>query len=669
MDASEKVVGFKEGLCLIRQQPVIPLVSPRRKKNCRTLFNKICAFDIETTNVDEIEHSFIYHWQFQWGFDFTIIGRTVQELEFFFDDLNDYLCHIGLTLPIFVHNLSFEFQFLSGIMDFQRENVICMDSRKVLQASHGGLEFRCSYLQTGMSLEKLTREYNVKHGKLSGENYNYSKYRSSSYIMGPLELEYALNDVRGLVEAMYYRMKATDDDLYSLPHTKTGYVRRKALEKLGGYIRSNKRKQDYEIYTYLRRAFRGGNCHANRYYTGMILENVKSYDRVSSYPEVMVNKEYPNCEWSEEPPYSFDVFLENGYAMLFEIRMDDVRLKDDFWPIPYISLSKCTEVGTDVILDNGRILECRHLKTVLTDVDYRIICDEYEFTPTITRLWVCNYEKLPPPLISLVLELFENKTRLKGVEGREDDYRMNKEDLNSTYGMCVQDPGKKKYVYEGGFVLDDTPEIEQYENYIKNTPLLYAWGVWIAAHARAELEKGIRRSLYTCVYVDTDSVKCISNTNFDGINADYYILSEMNGGIAYDKKGVKHVLGVFEEDGDYQKFITFGAKKYAYISEGEITTTIAGVNKKKGGKEVIKKGGFDKLGEGFIFTESGGTESVYNDVTEPFFYKGELINKNIYMRDSTYTISLTDDYKAIIEVCSRNREILKHRLKQNNIIE
>ena len=32
-----------------------------------------------------------------------------------------------------------------------------------------------------------------------------------------------------------------------------------------------------------------------------------------------------------------------------------------------------------------------------------------------------------------------------------------------------------------------------------------------------------------------------------------------------DKKGKPHLLGVFDNDGNYDKFITQGAKKYAYI--------------------------------------------------------------------------------------------------------
>lgn len=48
-----------------------------------------------------------------------------------------------------------------------------------------------------------------------------------------------------------------------------------------------------------------------------------------------------------------------------------------------------------------------------------------------------------------------------------------------------------------------------------------------------------------------------------------------------DKKGIRHILGVFEEDAKYEEFITQGAKKYAYKQDGEIHITVSGVPKKR----------------------------------------------------------------------------------------
>ena len=57
---------------------------------------------------------------------------------------------------------------------------------------------------------------------------------------------------------------------------------------------------------------------------------------------------------------------------------------------------------------------------------------------------------------------------------------------------------------------------------------------------------------------------------------------------------------------------------------------------------------------GFVFSEAGGTESVYND--EPEIRKAEregkpiFITPNIVIRDSTYTLGITAEYSALLDV-------------------
>lgn len=46
-------------------------------------------------------------------------------------------------------------------------------------------------------------------------------------------------------------------------------------------------------YTALKKALRGGDTHANRYYAGLILPNLRSRDIGSSYPFVMCARKMP----------------------------------------------------------------------------------------------------------------------------------------------------------------------------------------------------------------------------------------------------------------------------------------------------------------------------------------------------------------------------------------
>ena len=124
------------------------------------------------------------------------------------------------------------------------------------------------------------------------------------------------------------------------------------------------------------------------------------------------------------------------------------------------------------------------------------------------------------------------------------------------------------------------------------------------------------------------------------------------GRIAVDPKGEVHYMGVYEDDGHYTKFATLGAKKYCYqFEDGKTHCTISGVNKKKGGAELDKHGGIEAFKENFVFAEAGGTESVYNDDADiNLLIDGhELhVTANVLIKDSTYTLGITEEYRRII---------------------
>ena len=130
----------------------------KRKKGNQSTSQKyyykdiITAFDIETTYIKEIDNSVMYIWQWQLGDNCTVVGRTWYEFKRFINTLMDHLDK-DEKLVVYVHNLFFEFQFLSGILEFLPDDVFAVERRKVLKATYKGkIEFRCSYLQTNMSL-------------------------------------------------------------------------------------------------------------------------------------------------------------------------------------------------------------------------------------------------------------------------------------------------------------------------------------------------------------------------------------------------------------------------------------------------------------------------------------------------------------------------------------
>ena len=106
-----------------------------------------------------------------------------------------------------------------------------------------------------------------------------------------------------------------------------------------------------------------------------------------------------------------------------------------------------------------------------------------------------------------------------------------------------------------------------------------------------------------------------------------------------------------EPEQPYDTFKTLGAKKYAYTQGGKMHITIAGVNKTKGAEELEAAGGLDAMKEGFTFRRGGGTESVYRDnYHEEKMIEGHtlIITDCVCIKDSTYTLGLTYEYKEVL---------------------
>lgn len=666
MDASDRI----RFVLILRAEEFDPSVIGRagrlrkgRKKKARQYIDMITAFDIEASRLVEIEQSVMYIWQFQIGKDITVIGRTWPE---FFDLLMRIRDSIsdGAWLVIYDFNLSYEFQFLKGLYMFEPDEVFCMDSRKVLRCDmFGCFEFRCAYLLTNMSLAQFTRKMGVENQKLSGEEFDYSIVRYPWTTLTRKEMQYCINDVQGLVQALEKQMKQDGDDLSSIPATSTGYVRRdvkKAMRNGFNFRQLRKMLPDVEIYKHLREAFRGGNTMSNRYWTDMIVENVSSHDIVSSYPSSLLTERYPMTPFVRERAdvRVFRNLLKSGdIAILFRASFENIRLKDNLIGCPYIPRDKCRNLMS-FTNSNGRILRASHLEITLTDVDFRIILSMYDWDGMrILSMYSSVYHMLPQAFRDVVMKYYRIKTELKGSPEDSEDhqfYQKNKEKLNAVYGMTVEDIARDRMVFENGqYVREDRPLSELIEQSNRKAFSCYQWGIWCTAHSRKRLQDGIRlcgKYAENFVYTDTDSIKSINDVDFSELNEQLKQKAIKTRAVALDRKGVPHYMGVWEDE-DYpqpNRFKTLGAKKYVLDDGKNLHITIAGVDKRKGGKEL---GCLENFREGFVFSEAGGTDSIFNDDVD-FVIEREghklRITDNLVIRDSTYTISLTDEYRDIL---------------------
>lgn len=645
--------------------------------NRATYLDCVCAFDIETTRIPEIEQTVMYIWQFQIDLDYTVYGRTWESFKDFCTKLLDNMA-CDTTLCIYVHNLSYEFQFLRGVFDFAEDDVFCTDFRKILKCFlyNRRLEFRDSYIQTNMSLQRFLKSMNVEHQKL--QDFEYTEIRYPWTEMTALELEYCQNDVLGLVEALKAEMQRDNDNLYTIPVTSTGYVRRDVKKAMNSISRFYVQKivPDYPTYQLLSEAYRGGNTHSNRYHTGEILHNVHSYDRSSSYPDVLVNCEFPIRRFfhAGAVPYEElvnDIIKTRHKAVLFRCSVYDLELIDQFYGCPYLSKTKCRKI-IDGVFDNGRILSASYLETTLTDVDLAIMQDVYTFMMIPTDVYYSTYGKLPQPLIDETIKFYRIKTELKGIPGDDNklNYALNKAKLNSIYGMCVTNPCKPDIVFRGDGFYESTevdyPDILEKSN--RKAFVAYQWGVWISALARLRLHEALMLAHSDdseFVYCDTDSVKYQGHIDWKPYNEQRIADSIANGAYATDSQGITHYMGVFEPEDDYSEFCTLGAKKYVGRVNGKLECTIAGVNKKLGAEELEKAGGISAFKEGFIFTTAGGLQAVYNDAPEITQYTvdGHVIpiTSNVTLIPSTYTLGVTGEYEKLLQL---SREELDRLLRK-----
>lgn len=630
------------------------------------------TFDIETSAIPAIKQSFMYIWQAYDG-NKVILGRT-------WDSFREWIDRISLMVKakhpmamqvIYIHFLSHEFQYLSGIYDFTQDEVFATDKRKVLRAyMHGNIELRCSWFLSNMSLGQYTKKMKVKHPKLKGD-LDYKKMRYSDTEMDETELGYCVNDVVGLHECITEEMRIMKDNIMTIPLTSTGYVRRDVRNVTYKYRKTLIKKifPTFDVYKLLRQAFRGGDVHANRYYVGKILVNVHSMDRSSSYPDVDVNDKFPMTQFKmvEEPTKDkLDKYIKSGKACLFSVVLANVRLKDELEGAPYLAYDKCRGV-LGKALDNGRILSADVLETTVTDIDWDIITDMYEWDNiAINELYICEYGELPEEIKEVFRKYFRNKTELKGDAAQETFYNKSKNLLNAGYGMMAQCPVKQDILYtDNNFEEDDADEAELLSDYKENAFLVYQWGVWTTAHARHKLHEGRKMVGYNFVYCDTDSVKYVGEIDqkaLDRFNTESMERSERNGAYATNSRsGKTYYMGTFEDEGTYRRFRTWGCKRYAYEdSDGELHITTAGVSKEAGAKYLKKKGGIEAYEFGFVFKDCGRAAFTYND-TDYGCYEIDgrkiYITKNMYSEDTEYMMKYQPKYEELVK---KSQALLRH---------
>lgn len=571
----------------------------------------------------------------------------------------------------YVHNLAYEFQFLAGVYEFKNEQCFFAKPRKPIYCRcFDSIEYRCSYKLSNMTLAKYAQTLGAKTQKLSGAEFDYQKIRYPWTELTDYEKQYCINDVVSLVDCISIELKKGGDDLHTIPLTSTGFVRRECKAALQDCRRwlIEPMMPNVEQYKLLRAAFRGGNTHAAALtgYVGAVLDDVVSYDMSSCYPAQQLTKKFPMkpFKWLPVPVKLEQVahFIKSGYAVVAEYVFFDLELKNHKTPVPYLSLSKTNSSGFRC--DNGRVISAERCETVLTEIDQQIVRKQYNYSKiAITKCMVAKKDYLPEKYLQVIRGYYRYKTTMKRQAAQNDDvaylYMKTKNKLNGVYGMSAQDPIHANITFEGGKFYQSGYDNKKSVKALKTAPFPYQWGVYTTAYARAALQQGIDYAGDSVCYCDTDSIKTVRDVDYTTINAERQALAESRGAFADDSAGIRHYMGVYEPDGNYERFITQGAKRYAYESGGKIHIVVSGVthvkNPQTGNEYCIEQlGDLSKFAPPMKWEKAGGTTAVYNDnddfdYTDPETGLSVHVGRNVAIVNTTYEMKYEKDYGALLQ--------------------
>lgn len=331
----------------------------------------------------------------------------------------------------------------------------------------------------------------------------------------------------------------------------------------------------------------------------------KHFDFNSSYPYVMCSEKMPSGRWItcglRDLPTDEQM---DKYCYLMKIKFTKLKSRNFN---TYIQYSKCETISVNNKLDNGRVIEADELTLqYITELDWMTIREWYTWEDIeILDMKYCTKDYLPKELILYILELYGNKTSLKNVEGKEEEYKLSKTYINALFGMAITALCQADVIYDpedcsweigeltAQMVDEKLKKLRNWSKYEKRYFMNYSWGIWITSAARRNLcicMNALGDNGYDVLYNDTDSIFCLGNPDFTWYNelcdtklkkmCDHY---DIDFELTRPKtvKGVAKPLGYFDEEDDWEEFVTLGAKRYCLRNARthELELTVSGVNK------------------------------------------------------------------------------------------
>ena len=597
-----------------------------KHENKKMFYNVALTYDIETTKVLN-EHwnkkiaemykyfSYPFCWQAQFGnteCDFFIFARDAEDFFNMLDEVSDRVEHY---IPSFIHNDTFEYNNLKDYFHRRKDTrVVMRNASTPLFIEYGKFRFTCTAQLTHKSLDQLGKE--IGYEKLKGK-FDYSKPRHTETPLTAEEMNYCYRDVKVLFEyvkktTLAYKKKFKP---CSLPLALTGFTRDK-FKAEWKYTPTGRRVIEEctlseKEYLFTRKAFYGAYVGANPVILGKELTDILHCDLVSAYIAFMMLRGFPykiTRVCNIDPAMFMKRLYKDGLAIIADIKFNDVTLKKGHTPImQFYDMQngiKEDEDGNHYIDErfkyfvenglgeNGRLIQADSYRATLTDVDIKLFFDTYDVDSIqVYDYYVGTKRPLPYQVKKIILDLFEEKSKLKGVKGMEAEYQILKSQLNSIYGMSAE------LLFRDEYEIGDDLKIKKVDTSYKDKFVIPPiWSLYITAYVRevictminkiSELGRGL------FLYSDTDSIFCKDTPEIRKLFDDYNeeIKAELEklrktfpNITPENNNGEVQYLGTFTDEDDVKDatFCTIGAKRY-YITKGDVTTvTFSGLTATK----------------------------------------------------------------------------------------
>lgn len=628
-------------------------------------------------------------------------------------------------------------EMVQGIYEEELQDIVLRDKHSPLSIKLDSLPqitFRDSYALFNKSVETLGKE--IGYPKL---DYDYKVVRLPWDKLEQHDYDYNERDNLIVAKNIWKYMCDNKLPFDKIPLTFTSFVKKqrkdyiqnnfgkKALTKF--MFDRNEQLKDFYFFELMLKTYQGGLTASNINETGkFIKKGIYSIDKKSSYPYQMCDKYFPFFSYKTSKVYdssfsdkAFKIGNYTGYFGLFKFKNIQVKNRNYLLPISSSQLSK-GYVSSDRVQFNGKLLSASEILIPANNIDIDVInmIYNYDSIECIELVTTTKQRRLRQEEISFLLDSFHKKETIKDKESLT--YALSKSAINGMYGVKVTSPIRSSYSIVNGEIQEIDYfnfNIEDREKFFEKTMEggsafnnqldIFTDGCFITSYARYELVHMMKTLVdngCNVVYSDTDSVKFYLN----GASEEDIIklIDKVNNKIISDNmenprfvkyKEMNHVskgdynkitkLGIWEmETVDEQgspkpipTFVTYGAKKYGYIENGKVHTTVAGCNKYKPSIAIANlckkenlplEEGFKMifaLGTQFDETASGRTVSKVEKRPQMdmdfLTYNGQMINQygGIIIEDTTYTLNVSISDSKLLGIDRSEKYLLKINLE------